>query len=196
MQLHALQHHNLLLTAAITAFLGTHCDGVDVPHNRVAFINANRQPALLAADTLEHEMRPESYNTDWSSYPAFLRQPVADLYGIFGQQLPAAFYRVFEVLPSVGQFQDYRQNNRYLTAHFRTLDAAIHATALETPVLMTVQAVLSGHGLQFVHLDGCCPCVQAYHGPAFPVPDLDSYGERLYSDYYALFLQEHIRFPQ
>lgn len=185
------------LQAAITEFLRNTRDGQAVPNaQRLAYINAHRDGAVRAADTLEAEMSPAAFNTDWQTYPNYLQAAVQQLYAIFGQQLPAAFYRVFQTMPALGVWQDYRQDNRYLSDEVRTLDATVHAMALGTPMLMTVQAVLSQYGLQFVHLGNCGCCIEAYNAPAYPLPDLSRHGERLISDYYGLFMEEHARYPQ
>jgi len=185
------------LQAAITEFLRNTRDGQAVPNaQRLAFINAHRDGAVRAADTLEAEMTPAAYATDWSRYPAYLQAAMQQLYDIFGRQLPAAFYRVFQTMPAVGVWQDYRLNNCYLSDEARTLDAAVHAMALQTPVMSTVQAVLSQHGLQFAHLGNCGCCIEAYTGPACPLPDLSRYGDRLVTGYYGLFMEEHARYQQ
>lgn len=88
-------------------------------------------------------------------------EAIAAIYAEFGRALPACFYdALLAPIKSnvIGQPLDLWQTPANMQRD-RLWDASIHAIALNTPLLMKMQSILSQFGLEMRHLCNCSNCI-------------------------------------
>lgn len=153
--------HTAVLSQQIHAI--TMGDGVE--RDLMANFADNGTPlAQLAIEALANDLLPEAY-PDLDTLADQATQPfeqvviaaVAELYNFYGRNVPAAFYNV--LLTAAFKSENghmYRMFEKAdKLAEDRLNDAVLHAMLLVTPIGLNVQAVLSGYGLELMHVMNC-----------------------------------------
>jgi hypothetical protein len=97
---------------------------------------------------------------------------VAELFGDFGYDAPAALY--VALLASAFDTEETESlklfKQKDLVARDRLWDAALHAMLLVTPVGLYVQSLFSRHGLRFTHVMNCSCVTRETAEAAFDIP--------------------------
>lgn len=131
--------------------------------------------AAEAIDALADDLLPTAY-PDFATLQAKTAEPfekcviaaVAELFGFYGRQVPAAFYNVLltAAFESKGNLMYRMFEKTENISRDRLFDAVLHSTLLVTPIGMHVQSVLSSYGLELMHVMNCgCKIRAAHHRP-------------------------------
>jgi len=148
--------------------------GVDAALMR-QFSSNGTSLAAEAIDALADDLLPSAY-PNFDTLKASAAEPfekcvvaaVAELFGFYGRHVPAAFYNVLltAAFESQGNLMYRMFEKTSNISRDRLFDAVLHATLLVTPIGMHVQSVLSGYGLELLHVMNCgCKIRAAMHSP-------------------------------
>lgn len=149
------------LTAQIHAI--THGDGVE--QALMAKFADNGTPlATLAIEALANDLLPNAYpnlsamrDRATEAFDKCALAAINELYTFYGRQVPAAFYNVLLTAAFKSEGGEmYRMFEKAANLQEDRLnDAVLHAMLLVTPIGLHVQSVLSGYGLELVHVMNC-----------------------------------------
>lgn len=152
------------------AFIANKPEGLDTAYHQ-AYIKAMRMFAALNTPMRDEALTALAENLTDAAYPPLgaydfvVQTPVQrgvlnslqDIQRIYGNTLPAAFYRV--VLNTAFQVEQgtmlpmFKDMDELLED--RIMDAALHAVLLVTPVGLHIQSLFSQNGVRFSHVMNC-----------------------------------------
>ena len=149
------------LSAQIQAV--THGEGVEKAL-MASFADNGTPLATLAIEALANDLLPTAYpdlaklrDNATEAFDKCVLAAINELYTTYGRNVPAAFYNV--LLTAAFKSDDGIMYRMFQKANQleedRLNDAVLHAMLLVTPIGLHVQSVLSGYGLELVHVMNC-----------------------------------------
>lgn len=141
----------------------THGEGVE--KKLMANFADNGTPlATLAIEALANDLLPSAYpniaemrENATEAFDKCVLAAINELYTFYDRQVPAAFYNVLLAAAFKSEGGEmYRMFQKASNLEEDRLnDAVLHAMLLVTPIGLHVQSVLSGYGLELMHVMNC-----------------------------------------